>query len=85
MGVAADPGLDQMARKVGARDQLGVADKAQGPLKAARDAHGGELIGHFLGALLATATGFQQTLGHARVVRVKAKADNVHGFSSKRD
>ena len=51
----ADAALDQEAREVGARDEVGVADELQRAFVGAVDADLGQLVGHLVRARLAAA------------------------------
>src|SRR6185369_9533648 len=75
--VGADAGLDEMAREVGARDQLVVAGVTQRPFVRSRDADLGELVGHLSRALAAAAARRDEALAQRGVVAVDAEADDV--------
>ena len=64
--VGADAALDQVAREVGARDQVGVADVAQRAFVGAGDADLRELVGHLAGTRLAAAARRREALRAAR-------------------
>ena len=77
-GVAAGADLDDVAREVGARDQVRVADIFQRALEGAVNADPGQLGGHLAGAALAPAAGRLQAAAQSGVVLVEAQADDVH-------
>ena len=82
-GVFAHARLHQKARKVGARNQLGVAGVFERTFVGPLNAHFGQFVAHFLGTFAPAIAGVGQALQHGGVVGVKAQAHNVHGEACK--
>jgi hypothetical protein len=83
--VAAGAGLDDVAREVGARDQLRVAHVLEGSLEGASDAHARQFIGHLARTRLAAAARGRQPAHQRLVLVVKAQAHDVDRDTGKRD
>ena len=82
-GFFADAGFHQIAGKVGAGDEVGVACVGQRAFKGTLDTDTLQVFGHVQGPLSAPAAGLLQACGQRRVVRVKAQSDDVHGLVQK--
>ena len=83
--VAADTRVHQVPRKVGPRNQFGVAHITQSALVGIQDADLGQTIRHFLCAFAAATAGAAQTFGQRGVVSIEAQAHDVHGLVGKGD
>ena len=85
MGVCADAAVDQKTCEVSARDQVWVANVAQGPLQRTGDADLGQAVGHVMRPLQPAAAGGGQAGPQFRVGGIEAQADDVHGFTREAD
>ena len=80
--VAAHAAFHEKARKVRAREQIGIAGVAQGAFVCALDAGFFQPGGHFFGARAAPAPVGRQAARQGRLlIQIEAQADDVHGIA----
>jgi len=77
--------LDDVARKVRARDEFQVAGVLQRTFQRTVDAHAGQAVRHLLCALHSTGAHARQPRMQARRGFIDAEAENVHGVMGKGD
>ena len=83
--IFANAGFDQIAAKVGAGDQIGVAHVFQGALERVFDADLSQPVRHLYRPLAPPAPGFDQASQHIDVVGVKAQTHDMYRRANEAD
>ena len=84
-GVAADTDLDEVAREVRARDEVGVAHVLERAGEGIGDAHARQAGGDLLRALFAATARGGEAGDQRLIVVIEAEADDVHRLARERD